>query len=226
LEHSGAHRREDFEMNRLLFVGTVVAIVLGTFGLVQAQDEGWIPLFDGKSLEGWKASEHPDTFSVQEGVIVVNGPRSHLYYVGPVENHDFKNFEFRADVMTRPKANSGIYFHTKYQEEGWPAVGYEVQVNNSHSDPRRTGSLYAIQDVHETYVGDDEWFTLCIRVEGKRIMTKINDRTVVDYVEPENPERPADMKQRVLSHGTFALQGHDPESVVYYKNIMVRPLPD
>ncbi|HRR57659.1 MAG TPA: DUF1080 domain-containing protein [Acidobacteriota bacterium] len=213
-------------MNRLLFVGTVVAIVLGTFGLVQAQDEGWIPLFDGKSLEGWKASEHPDTFSVQEGVIVVNGPRSHLYYVGPVENHDFKNFEFRADVMTRPKANSGIYFHTKYQEEGWPAVGYEVQVNNSHSDPRRTGSLYAIQDVHETYVGDDEWFTLCIRVEGKRIMTKINDRTVVDYVEPENPERPADMKQRVLSHGTFALQGHDPESVVYYKNIMVRPLPD
>ncbi|HON00730.1 MAG TPA: DUF1080 domain-containing protein, partial [Acidobacteriota bacterium] len=91
-------------MNRLLFVGTVVAIVLGTFGLVQAQDEGWIPLFDGKSLEGWKASEHPDTFSVQEGVIVVNGPRSHLYYVGPVENHDFKNFEFRADVMTRPKA--------------------------------------------------------------------------------------------------------------------------
>lgn len=213
-------------MNRLLFVGTVVAIVLGTFGLVQAQDEGWIPLFDGKSLEGWKASEHPDTFGVQEGVIVVNGPRSHLYYVGPVENHDFKNFEFRADVMTRPKANSGIYFHTKYQEEGWPAVGYEVQVNNSHSDPRRTGSLYAIQDVHETYVGDDEWFTLYIRVEGKRIMTKINDRTVVDYVEPENPERPADMKQRVLSHGTFALQGHDPESVVYYKNIMVRPLPD
>ncbi|HON00480.1 MAG TPA: DUF1080 domain-containing protein, partial [Acidobacteriota bacterium] len=67
---------------------------------------------------------------------------------------------------------------------------------------------------------------LYIRVEGKRIMTKINDRTVVDYVEPENPERPADMKQRVLSHGTFALQGHDPESVVYYKNIMVRPLPD
>ena len=213
-------------MNRRLFVGTVVAIVLGTFGLVQAQDEGWIPLFDGKSLEGWKASEHPDTFSVQDGVIVVNGPRSHLYYVGPVGNHDFKNFEFRADVMTRPKANSGIYFHTKYQEEGWPAVGYEVQVNNSHSDPRRTGSLYAIQDVHETYVGDDEWFTLYIRVEGKRIMTKINDRTVVDYVEPENPERPADMKQRVLSHGTFALQGHDPESVVYYKNIMVRPLPD
>lgn len=213
-------------MNRRLSVSTVGVIVLGTFGLMQARDEGWIPLFDGKSLEGWKASEHPDTFSVQDGVIVVNGPRSHLYYVGPVENHDFKNFEFRADVMTRPKANSGIYFHTRYQEAGWPAVGYEVQVNNSHSDPRRTGSLYAIQDVHETYVGDGEWFTLYIRVEGKRITVKINDRTVVDYVEPENPERPADMKQRLISHGTFALQGHDPESVVYYKNIMVRPLPD
>lgn len=187
--------------------------------------DGWIALFDGKSLDGWKASENPGTFRVEDGRIVVHGPRSHLYYVGPVENHDFKNFEFEAEVMTEPGANSGIYFHTKYQETGWPAVGYEAQVNNTHTDTRKTAGLYAIEDVYEAPAKDKEWFTYTIRVEGKRILTKINGETLVDYTEPANPERPENMARRLLSSGTFALQGHDPNSIVYYRNIRVRPLP-
>ena len=88
----------------------------------------WIPLFDGKTLDGWKASEHEGTFSVVDsqggnGQIRVNGMRSHLFYTGPVHAADFKNFEFSADVMTRPGANSGIYFHTAFQPTGFPAAG-------------------------------------------------------------------------------------------------------
>src|SRR5215471_14229312 len=105
----------------------------------RADSGGWISLFDGKSLEGWKASDEEGTFSVQDGMIVVHGPRSHLYYVGNVGNHDFKNFEFKAEVMTTPGSNSGIYFHTAYQDKGWPDKGFEVQVNNSHTDWKRTG---------------------------------------------------------------------------------------
>ncbi|MHC4632579.1 MAG: 3-keto-disaccharide hydrolase, partial [Planctomycetota bacterium] len=96
----------------------------------------WYSLFDGKSLNGWRAGENKGTFTVREGMIVVDGPRSHLFYVGPIENANFKNFEIKAEVMTKPSANSGIYFHTKYQETGWPDKGYEVQVNNTHSDWR------------------------------------------------------------------------------------------
>jgi hypothetical protein len=128
--------------------------------------------------------------------------------------------------MTEPGSNSGIYFHTTYQEKGWPAKGYEVQVNNSHTDWRRTGSLYAVQDVKEVYVKDKEWFTEQIEVKGKRVVIKINDKTVVDYTEPANVQRPADMAGRVLSSGTFALQGHDPNSKVYFKDIEVKPLAD
>ncbi|GAB4243552.1 MAG: DUF1080 domain-containing protein [Acidobacteriota bacterium] len=204
----------------------LLAIVLGLAGGGRLLAQDWISLFDGKSLDGWKAAENPGTFSVRDGMIVVNGPRAHLFYLGPVQNHDFNNFEFQAEVMTKPKANSGIYFHTQYQEEGWPAVGYEVQINNTHPDPRKTGSLYAIQDVHEAPARDNEWFTVRFRVQGKRVTVWVNDRQVVDYEEPPNPERPAGMERRLLSHGTFALQGHDPESVVYYRNIKVRPLPD
>jgi hypothetical protein len=185
----------------------------------------WVSLFDGESLDGWRASEHPETFSVEDGKIVVDGPRAHLFYVGPVQNHDFDDFAFKADVMTMPRANSGIYFHTQYQEEGWPAAGYEVQVNNSYDeDPRRTASLYAVDDVRRTPIPDGEWFSIYIRVNGDRIVVRANGETMVEYTEPKNPQRPSDMAGRVLSSGTFALQAHDPESTVYYKNIRVRPL--
>src|SRR5580765_2697631 len=206
----------------------LVALVSIDFASSQSNtpSEGWLSLFDGKSLDGWKASDREGTFNVQDGMIVVHGPRSHLYYVGPVENHDFKNFEFKADVMTTPGSNSGIYFHTAYQESSWPKKGYEVQVNNSHTDWRRTGSLYAVQDVKEVCVKDNEWFTEYFKVEGKHVIVKINDKTVVDYTEPGNVKRDAGSEGRILSNGTFALQGHDPNSKVYFKNIMVHVLPD
>jgi len=99
-------------------------------------------------------------------------------------------------------------------------------VNNSHTDWRRTGSLYAVQDVKEVYVKDNEWFTEHIIVQGKRVIIKINEKTVVDYTEPDNVERPKEMAGRIISSGTFALQGHDPKSKVYFKNIVVKPLAD
>ena len=184
----------------------------------------WTSLFDGKTFTGWKVGANAECFKIENGMIVVNGNVSHLYYDGTIQNHSFKNFEFKADVMTTPGSNSGIYFHTIYQESSWPKRGYEVQVNNSHTDWRRSGSLWAIQDVKETYAKDDEWFTMYIKVQGKRVIVKINDKQVVDYTEPGDVKREENMAGRVLSAGTFALQGHDPKSKVYYKNIQVRPL--
>ena len=186
----------------------------------------WVSLFDGKSLDGWKVGENASTFSIEDGAIAVNGNVAHLFYDGPVKNHSFKNFEFSAEVKTLPGSNSGIYFHTEFQQSSWPQKGYEAQVNNSHTDWRRTGSLYAIEDVKETYAKDNEWFTEYIKVKDKHIIIKINRKTVVDYTEPDNAERPDGMKGRILSEGTFALQGHDPKSKVYFKNIKVRVLPD
>jgi len=187
--------------------------------------DGWIPLFNGKSFTNWKASENPETFKIEKGMIVVNGPRAHLFYEGPEMNHTFKNFEFKAQVMTTPGSNSGIFIHTAYQEKGWPAQGHEIQVNNSHTDWRRTGSVYSFQDVKEVYVPDNEWFTEHIIVQDKHVTVKVNDKTVVEYTEPDNVWRPGDAKSKVISSGTFALQGHDPKSKVYFKDIMVKPLP-
>jgi hypothetical protein len=205
-----------------------VLFLLTLFPALQGQTAkpapgGWISLFDGKSLNGWKVGKNASTFSVDSGRIVVHGPTAHLYYVGDVKDHQFKDFEFKAEVMTLPGSNSGIYFHTQYQEGGWPDRGYEVQVNNSHSDDIRTGSLYDVVNVRELYVKDRQWFTEYIQVKGKRVIVKINDTIVVDYTEPEQPYRVKDEHPfRFLSQGTFALQGHDPNSIVYFRNIQVR----
>jgi len=187
----------------------------------QAQDD-WISLFDGKTLNGWQVGKNAESFKVQDGMIVVNGLVAHLFYMGDVKNHDFKNFEFKADVMTFPSANSGIYFHTQYQEAGFPKIGFEVQVNNSHKDPKRTAGLYGVKDVYEAPAKDNVWFTMEIIVRGKHVITKVDGKTLVDYTEPDDWKDP----NRRIGHGTFALQGHDPGSKVYYKNIVVKPLPD
>lgn len=210
-------------MKKKIFLSAVFISAVLLSGKKSFSQDGWISLFDGKSLSGWKIGANASSIKADSGMIIVNGPVAHLFYDGDVQNHDFKNFEFKADVMTKPGSNSGIYIHTKYQESSWPKIGYEIQVNNSHGDWRRTGSLYGIEDVKETYVKDDEWYTEYIKVEGKHITIKINDKVVVDYTEPDNVDRPGDPFKK-LSSGTFALQAHDPKSKVYYKNIMVKPL--
>ncbi len=213
-------------MKKIIFCCLSAAVFLSCAGVKHASSGKWISLFDGKSLSNWKVGDNAATFSVDSGMIIVHGKTAHLFYDGDVLNHNFKNFELKADVMTYPGANSGIYFHTTFQQGSWPSKGYEVQVNNSHTDWRRTGSLYGIDDVKEVYVKDYEWYTEYIKVEGKKVTIKVNDKTVVEYTEPEDVKRSANDAQRVISNGTFALQGHDPNSIVHFKNILVKPLPD
>ena len=213
-------------MKKLRSFYTTSLCLLALCGSAQAQSDGWISLFDGQSLKDWKVGKNAATFKVENGMIVVNGETAHLFYEGDVKGHQFKNFDFKAEVMTEPGSNSGIYFHTLYQEGGWPEKGFEAQVNNSHTDWRRTGSLYGIVDVKEQLIKDNTWFTEEIIVQGKRVIIKLNDKVVVDYTEPENPQLPIDMQGRRISSGTFALQGHDPKSKVYFRNIRVKPLAD
>jgi hypothetical protein len=187
--------------------------------------EGFYSLFDGKSLDGWKASEIKDAWAVEDGNLVAKSGRSHLFYDGPVHDHNWKNFELKAEVMTKPGANSGIYFHTEYQETDWPFHGFEAQINNTHTDWKRTGSLYDVVDIRESPAKDDEWFPYDILVQDKHIVLTVNGKQTVDYTEPEGGPKVADKPGRMLSHGTIALQGHDPKSETHFKNIRIKTLP-
>lgn len=208
--------------------------------------EGWTSMFNGKDLTGWKSNEEvPGCFTVEDGALKVSGGRAHLFYVGPNGDAKFKSFILKAKVKTTPGANGGLYFHTQFQEKGWPDLGYECQVNSTHTDPKKTGSLYGVvnilallPDQKEPQGGkhikvaaapnkDDEWFDYEIKVEGKHITLKVNGQTTVEFTEPEGWDPATALKNmpgRKLSEGTFAIQGHDPKSVAFYKDIYVKPL--
>jgi hypothetical protein len=187
--------------------------------------DGFYSLFDGKDLDGWKVGKNPESWSVQDGQIVVHGKGpSHLFYVGPIHNHDWKDFHLKAEVMTFPHANSGIYFHTKYQEARFPDKGFECQINCSHSDWKKTGSLYDIKDIRDPHHQDNKWFLYEVIVKGNHVVLKVDGQTVCDWTQPDGFKSPKGHADRVIDHGTFALQGHDPGSEVHFKSILVKPL--
>lgn len=183
--------------------------------------DGWYSLFDGKSLDGWKPAEEPKAFRVEDGLISAGGTNlTHLYYVGPVKNAQFKNFELKAEVKTKPKGNSGIFFHTEYQAKGLPAKGFEFQINNTGSDKQyRTGSIYPGKPMDKVLAKDDEWFECHLIVNGDKATLKVNGQTTLDVTLPKEAKT-----GRSLSAGTFAIQGHDPGSIVYFRSIRVKPI--
>jgi hypothetical protein len=202
----------------IVLVTATLMLGLGTLALCAADEkdgDGWIKLFNGTDLTGWEASENVE-WTVENGEIVTPPKRSHLFTL-----QEFKNFEYKADCLTTPGSNSGLYFHTKY-EESFPKTGFEVQVNQTQGDPVKSGSLYNLIKLFSTPVKDNEWYTYHIIVKGKQVVVKINDKALFEYVEPPGVTGPTNK----LDKGKFAIQAHDPKSQARYKNIMVKPLPD
>jgi hypothetical protein len=210
-------------MKQFLFLSAAASIILSASQLTADEVEpGFTALCDGKTWDGWKAStDHTNTWKLEDGAFVTRGETAHLYYVGDVA--PFTNFDLKVDVMTEPGSNGGIYFHTAYQEKSWPRQGIECQVDNSHADPKRTGSLYDVVNVYKTLATDNKWYTEEIIVQGKTVTVKIDGVNLVQYTEPRGAQ-PGLQYTRVLGSGTFALQAHDPKSVVRYKNIRVKKL--
>ncbi len=216
-------------MHRFLFVAFFVL----RFQTCLAQDAGeWIELFNGKDLAGWKANMRPLSFSVEDGLLKAHGRRgmSHLFYVGDKDDgfETFRDFELQAEVRAEPNSNSGIFFHTDYELRNTKYLnkGYELQLNSTQKEKRKTGSLYAIVDLSESPVDETEWFNIRLRVKGKRIVVWINDSEVLDYTEPEDPDRPKGREKRLIDPkgGAIAIQAHDPKSVFYFRSIRVRRL--
>lgn len=188
-------------------------------------EKGFTSLFNGKDFTGWKLS-NPDSWSIEDGAIKANGTPGHAFYDGPFKNHSLRNFELRVDVMTRAGSNGGIYVLTEFQDKGFPRKGFEIQVNNSHTDRVRTGSLYHVEDVLDNSPAkDDVWFTEAIVVKDNTITVSVDGKQTVTWTQPadwnggrEGPGR------SITGPGTIAFQAHDPKSVVFYRNVRIKSL--
>ena len=207
-------------MRNAIYIATTIVMVALIPSRAAEPEEGFTTISDGKTFTGWKMStDNTNTWKIEEGAFVTRGPVAHLFYVG--DTNAFKNFELKVDVMTEPGSNGGIYFHTAYQERGFPRAGIECQVNVSQSDWIKTGSLYGLANFGLTSAKDNQWWTQHIIVRGRKVIVKIDGKNLLEYNEP--PVSPTGRGKR-LGEGTFALQAHDPKSIIRYKNIRVKRL--
>jgi len=205
-----------------ILLSCVVALVASTAVRAADAEEGFVTIFDGKTFNGWKIAEPgKNSWHIEDGALVAHGETSHIFYVG--DDQPFKDFELKVDVMTGPGSNGGIYFHTKYQATSWPKAGFECQVNVSHTDYKKTGSIYDVANLGVTPAQDNKWWTQRITVKGNTVQVRIDGKLVLEYKEPPGT-RPGTDFARKLSEGTFAFQAHDPKSVVHYKNVRVKRL--
>jgi hypothetical protein len=208
-------------MNRMLFLFAVgFAVCLGmTTSTLQAQEEKWITLFDGKTLDGWeKVGQEKSNWEVKDGAIVGTGQPSMLVCTkGP-----YKNFRYRAEIQINDKGNSGLYFRTS-RKPGF-LDGYEAQIDSTHSDPIRTGSLYGFSHVYKQLVKPDTWFVYELEVrddvwrgrEMVRIKITVDGNELYEYLD----------FAKTFKSGHFAFQQHDPGSKVSIRKVEVMPLKD
>lgn len=192
---------------------TVVLLTLALCALAPAKNkvklDEWHPIFDGSTLNGWKANENPGSWTVKDGAIRGDGPASHLFYM----TEPCVNCEFKADVRINHGGNSGMYVRAAFGP-GFPK-GYEAQIDNTHSDPVRTGSLYGFVKVFEQLIPDDTWWTQHVIIEGNHIEIWVNDKKTVDFIDEKN----------TYTSGLLALQQHNQGGVVEFRNILMRELP-
>jgi hypothetical protein len=192
----------------------------------EQQKDGWVSIFDGKTLDGWKSNEKYEGFEVKDGAIVGSGKRNHLYYI----KEELKNFEVKMDVNISKGGNSGVYVKSQWQDESWPTTGFELQVNSSHTDPVKTGSLYNVIKILKAPHGDDEWFNYHIICKGKTLEVRVNGEVVYIYDDPMEitpvAEKITEKTKRISQKGYISLQQHDPKSIPQFKNIYLKKLAD
>lgn len=225
-----------------------LAVLLSLTVSVNAQDkkltekeieEGWVSIFDGKTLDGWKSNEPEEGFYIKDGCITGKGDRNHLFFMEELEN-----FELKIDCKINKGGNSGLYVKSQWVEKAWPVEGFELQINSSHSDPVKTGSLYNIVKLFKAPHGDDEWFTYFVTVRGNTLTVRVNDEVIYVYEDPvaratdarrgrggNAPQagegqapRITEATKRIRQKGYIALQQHDPGTVPQFKNIFLRKL--
>ena len=152
-----------------------------------------IPLFNGRDIAGWTAwgtegrltqTEAVRTWWVRDGILHGTGGLSHLFS----PRGDYQNFRVRAEVKINDQGNSGIFL--RVAERPGHLVGYEVQINSTHRDPNKTGSLYRVPlppiGVSPSPVPPDTWFTLEARIFGGHIGVWIDGKLTVDWTDPQN----------------------------------------
>lgn len=154
-------------------------------------------LFNGKDTSNWNTSGN---VSVQENTLTLSGPDA----MAILKQGNYKNFELSLEVKTDQGGKGAVCFHSDVTA----SKGYKVAINNDVTDPvwwKMSGSLLSVRNLTKSFVKENQWFTMNIKVEGKAVSVLIDGAPVVEYTEPAAPYRTEANANARLSEGLFAL---------------------
>ncbi len=207
----------------LFLLAPVFSLVVSILNAQETKPAAWVALFDGKTMDGWekgweKTGTEESKWEVKDGALTGSGIQSMLVYTKKA----YKNFRVRAEIKINDGGNSGLYFRATRAPTF--SDGYEAQIDSTHKDPIRTGSIYGMCHVYQPLVKPDTWFRYEIQVQDdvwrKKPVTKI--KVTIDGSELYEYQ---DFNQ-TFKEGYFAFQQHDPGSTVNIRKVEVMELPE
>ena len=223
-------------MKKCVLFLAVMALLIPVQVMAQDEADGWVKIFNGKDLDGWKANDTEGEFFVNEdGEIAGQGGRCHLFYM-----EELQEFELKIDVNINDGGNSGLYVLSPWVDNNWPTGGFELQINSTHGDPVKTGSIYELLKIYESPAPADTWFTYHVIIKGNEMTVKVDDKVLYTYCDPTTrfararnaagadsnttarPNRPT--FKYIGQKGHIALQQHDPGSKPKFKNVYLKKL--
>jgi hypothetical protein len=202
----------------ITLAATLVALSLPGPG----RADGWTSLLKD-DLRHWQSAGGGESLRAAAGTLTVDGP-GQVVYLGDGRPLDLRDFELRAEVLTKPGGRAGLAFHIAANPRS--SGGVEVRLDNSYSGPgpghglQKTGSLVWLRPVVKSVVPDGRWFALHVSVRGPRVQVRVDKQLVTDYLEPEQLEAGPRLKR-----GTVAVRGHGGTGAVLIRKLEVRPLP-
>ena len=218
--------------------------------------DGYVSLFNGKDLTGWKIHPDTNKGSiasmsekkvdgkvvailgqvyqgrdkketkevvlwrVEDGLLIGGGPMSHIY----TEDGNYSNFHFRVEMKISDKGNSGMFFRAGFR--GGVPKGYEAQINATHGDPVKTGSIYPNGEfgldkfksvtciMNKAAHLPDEFFVQEVIADGPKLTTIVNGVKQIEWTDPDYR----------FKEGHFALQAHDPGSIMTFRKVEVKKI--
>lgn len=180
---------------------------------------GYRPIFNGRTLDGWKQAG-PGRFNVVDGELRTEGGMGMLWY----QAKELNSYSLKLDWKLDGDDNSGVFVGFPAADDPWSAVnnGYEVQIDATDAPDRTTGAVYGFKSADlkardRVLRPPGQWNSYEIRVQGERLQiflngVKINDFTNTDPV-------------RSLKDGYIGIQNHGADDQVSFRDIQLRELP-
>lgn len=192
------------------------------FAALAPAEDGFVSLFDGKTLKGWEGNLQ--AFHLEDGAIVGGTlkekiPRNEFLCT----EREYGDFELRLKFKVLGKgANAGVQFRTRRIPNHHEVTGYQADLGDNYwgslydESRRKTILAKADPEVVNKILKRDDWNEYRIRAEGRRIQLFINDVQTVDYTEPDD---------KIEQKGIIAVQIHGgPPSEAWYKDIVIKEM--